>query len=208
MANILPASPGVRDCTFRLIGNAQRFRSPLSGVGQTVARKGDFWAASLTLPPLTRAQAREWAGLVGRLVSLRETVLVGPPVIQSDLAHLSGALVYQAGETGTFLRIDNIAVGAEVPAGAFLAFDTPATATAPSFRSLHMVTTTQVKSSSPSLALPIVPAIRVSPADNAPVDFLTPTCEMEWEAAGADLLTLQAAASYGLTLSLIEKVRA
>lgn len=203
MALSLPALPGVRDCQFRLVSNAQRFVSPLTGVGQSVARKGDFWAADLSLPPLTKTQAREWAGLLGRLISLREAVFVGPPILQADLAGLSIALVDGAGQTGSSLRVDGLANGTEIPAGAFFSVETP------TFRALHMVHFTTVKSPSFSyVVLPIVPPLRASPADNAALNFTDPTCEMGLEGASADLLSLNNAETYGLTLSLAERVRA
>lgn len=198
----MPASPSFRDCRFRLISNAARFVSPLTRVGQSVARIGDFWSAAITLPPLTRDQARAWTAILASMAGQAESLYVGPPVEQDDLGALGTPRVNGAAQAGTTLIVDGFPAGKTLAAGIWFSYDTA------TFRSLHVTTAAFAADGAGAGSLAIAPAIRKSPAEDALIEFIAPSCEMVLEDASADALNLQQSVTWGVSLSLIENVRA
>ncbi len=196
----LPSAPSFRAGGFRIISNAARFVSPLTRVGQSVARTGDHWGCEMQLPPLTKAQAATWAGFLASLSGQRQAAYVGPP-FSNDLGAVGTPLVNGVGVVGTTLPIDGLPAGKVIPAGAWLCYDTS------TFRMLHVTTAEATANGGGAVSLPVMPAVRKSPADNAPVNFTSPTCEMVLEDADATILTLTNSIVYGASISFIEAVR-
>lgn len=185
---------------WRFISNKQRFTSPISRVGQRVARPGSFWAATLTVPPISDpGLAATWAAFLAKL-SEGESFYLYPPLI--DLHTVTGTpRVKGAGQAGQTLLLDGFNPGDTLRAGGFVCYDTS------TFRMLHIVAETMVADGAGEIALPVRPMIRKSPPDNALVTVSYPTCEMILENSDVDLLTLTEAVQYGQTVNVIEDVR-
>lgn len=197
---------GFKASRWRLNSNAQRFRSPITRVGQTVARVGDFWSCQFETRSFSALFEEdhdlvgEWAAILARMTGGAEFAYIPPPY---RVAHgtLGTPRIKGAAQTGEVIVIDGLPAGKTIKAGSPLSYDTS------TFRALHICAETTQADGSGEIELPIRPMIRKSPADNALVNFATPTCEMILEAADADIFTLTEAIWYGHAINLIENVR-
>src|SRR5262249_12683886 len=106
---------------------------PLTGVGQSVARAGDRWAAEMTLPPLTAAQARSWAAVIVQLAGGLKAVYVPPPMTLQAFGGIDPK-VQGGSQVGEALAIDGLTGLASIPEGTFFSYDTS------TFRMLHITT--------------------------------------------------------------------
>lgn len=200
MVLTLPASPSYSSGRWRVISNAARFVSPLSRVGQSVQRPGTFWACFMELPPLDEAEAGEWAPILAQMAGGRASAYVAPPY-RNNLGSVGTPLINGAAQVGSNLAIDGLPNGKVFPAGRWLCYDTS------TFRMLHMTTAEVTANGSGQATFPVFPAIRKSPADNAAVNFVNPTCEMKLEEADIDVLNLSDPVTYGASFALVEDVR-
>lgn len=200
MAIALPSSPTWRSGRWRLISNAATFTSPINRVSQSVQRIGDLWACVLELPPMKDDAAREWAATLALMSGGRNAAYLGPPLRNVFAGAVGSPLVNGTDLVGATLPVDGATSGLVVPKGTFVSYDTD------TFRMLH-ITTAAVTLTGGAGSLPIWPAIRKSPADNAPVNFTTPTCEMRLENPDADLISLTDSFVYGQSIPLVEAVR-
>lgn len=199
----MPTEPTWRAGKFRLASNAARFSSPITRTIQSVGRPGDYWLAQMELPPLSRWEpdlVAEWSAFLAIVAGGRETMYVRPPVDQRH--DIDGTpQVDGANQVGMEIKLKSLSNGDRFERGSFICYQTA------TFRMLHIVTATVTAGGSGLVDLPIAPAIRKSPANNAAVNFLTPTCEMMLTDPSVDVLDLSDPATYGLTLNLTEAVR-
>jgi hypothetical protein len=98
----LPVTPGFRDITFDVNDTVATVRSPYTGVTQTQAWPGaDWWSATVTLPPLTRAQAAQWTAMLMELRGMANAVMLSDPLCATSQGSPSGVPVANtAGGTG------------------------------------------------------------------------------------------------------------
>lgn len=165
----LPSSPGPMAVAWELRDFGGTLQGALGGAAQRVNRLGNRWKCEITLPPLTPEQAREWsAALVkGRRNGVRWSVRqVGTPTGSPGAPRVNGGS--QAGDT---LACDGFNDGYVVKAGQFFHIETATR------RYLHQVAASGRPTSGAFAALPIEPPLRVSPADNAVLEFGAPTIE-------------------------------
>ena len=201
MAISLPSSPSYRAGRWRLASNATRFTSALTRTGQSVQRVGDFWACTMELPPIVDPiKAQEWAATLALMAGQRSAAYVSPPWKRS-IGSVGTPRVNGVGLVGTALAIDGASAGLSLKKGDFLHYDTS------TYRMLHMLTADVVLNGAGAGNLPILPAIRKSPADNALVTFSAPSCEMVLESPDVDVLSLSDSMVYGVSISFIEDVR-
>lgn len=199
----MPSEPTWRAGRFRLNSNAARFSSPITRTTQSVGRPGDFWMAQMELPPLSRYEPEivgEWAALLARIAGGRESVYLRPPVDQQH--DIDGApLVDGASQVGMEIKLKGLSNGDKFARGSFICYETS------TFRMLHIVTANVTAGGTGIVDLPIAPAIRKSPANNAAVNFATPTCEMMLVDPSVDVLDLTDPATYAASLNFVEAIR-
>jgi hypothetical protein len=196
----LPAGPSYQSGKWRLVSNAARFSSPISRKTQTVARVGNFWAAQIAIPPIRdTGLASRWASFCAKLCD-GESFYLYPPILQQSVIGGSPQ-IDGASQLGQTLALKNFSPGDTIKEGSFFCYDTS------TFRMLHIATADTVAGSDGKMSLPIRPAIRKSPPNNAAINLSYPSCEMISESPDLDLLTLTDAVWYGQSLSVIEDVR-
>lgn len=196
---ILPSS-----VDWRLVSNTQSFESPLDGSVQTIELPGAKWAASLTWDTLAADQWRTLQAWIAQLRGAAGRFYYGPPHAAARRA--TGAigvpLVNGAGQSGATLNVDGFGLGQQVfLPGDFIAYDTALG------RQLHIVVATATSNGSGQAALAIEPPIRVSPADNAAVIHVAPTCVMRLVDDEAGGLSVRPGANGGIgavSLDIVE----
>ena len=161
----MPPTPGFRSVRFGLRANTQRFTSPLNKSVQTLELPGALWFASFELPPMTRDQAAAWqAFLIDLMGSSGRFFGADPDGAAPRGAYDSGLdtpLVAGAAQTGASLATDGWRAnqtGLLLP-GDFLEVG----------GELKMVTTRVDSDGGGAATVSFKPALRASPADDAPL---------------------------------------
>ena len=72
-----PATKGTREVSLRMVDIVGVFRSSFTGQEQVQAQGGDWWEATVTMPPMVRADAEAFAAFLGKLRGTRGTFLMG-----------------------------------------------------------------------------------------------------------------------------------
>lgn len=75
----LPSSPEFSEATFTKEDRVASFQSPFTGEQQFFQHSGQIWSASLTLPPMTENEARDWAGWLASLNGRKGTFKLYDP---------------------------------------------------------------------------------------------------------------------------------
>lgn len=157
-----------REVEFRLLANSQTFRSPLTQSAQTLELPGARWSVSFTLSALTEADA---AILQAFLVSLDgqagRFTLHNFARPQPRGVATGTPLVKGSGQTGKTLITDGWTAGVTgiLKAGDFIGVN----------GELKMVIADANSDGTGTATLAIRPALRASPADNAPITIDRPT---------------------------------
>lgn len=171
----LPDSPHPAAISWELVDFGGTSTSSLGGSAQRINRLGNRWKVGVTMPPLTEAQAREWASALTR--GLRQ----GVAWKLSQPGFVTGSpgtpLVAGASQLGDTLNLDGLNAGYVIRAGQWLSILTGGQ------RYLYQSVNNVRVPSTGIVALEIEPSLRVSPADNDPVEFAAPLIEGLLEAA-------------------------
>jgi hypothetical protein len=170
----MPASPGFLSCPFKLETNTQRFESPLTKNVQRVLLPGARWSCTFNLPAMNRQQMGEWQAFLMQLEGGVNTFYGFDPDGRTPrgaaAANPGTPLVNGANQTGSSLVID--AAPASVT-GWLLPGDYVTVE-----NQMVMVTAPVSTNGSGQATIPFKPALRSSPADNAPVTVQNATCLM------------------------------
>lgn len=149
--------------------------SPFSGVQQVQAWGGAWWVYSfdiaLTRGPGARAMSAFLAALQGPVGTFlwREQSARG----QADLAAHGAPIVAGPGQSGTALLTEGWTLeGEALPAGAMVSLGTGAATR------LHQLTAPALADAAGRATLALVPALRESPADQAPVEIAAPVVRL------------------------------
>lgn len=170
MSTAFPSSllTKIADSRIVLNENLARSESLFTRKRQVTTLSGgtaDRWEGVLSLIPLVTSTDRLtfWAWLVS--VGLYGEFTVGDPDYSGPISGATTGLVQGAGQTGTSLIVDGVAAGTTIlRAGEWF-----------QVRSEMKVATANCTSNgSGVVTLTFKPALRVSPADNDPVDFASP----------------------------------
>jgi len=100
----LPTEPSFRTSTFRLERAVGVSVSPFTGREQVYLHQGAWWEAELTLPPMSKAQARAWIAFMVSCRGRSGTFLMGDPdgASPQGAGAQPGSIPYAAGgQTGT-----------------------------------------------------------------------------------------------------------
>lgn len=180
----LPASPGFSRSRFGGVAAVARTRSPFSFAEQVQAHPGRMWLAELSLPPMLRAQAAEWAAWLLSLNGAEKTFLMGDPDAKTPRGTWAGTpLVDGASQSGTTIDIKGLSNGATVKPGDYFQLGSGADA------ELKMNLSDLTAGAGGTLTLDIWPQIRTAPADGAAIVTSSPagvwrlsSNRMSWDA--------------------------
>ncbi len=167
----LPATPGFVDSDFSLETNTQRFTSPLSKATQRVKLGGDSWGVTYLLPKMNRRQAAPWKAFFALCEGSFTSFNAYDPDRKAPLGPATGTPLVQGGaQTGSSLTIDGCTpnvTGWALPSDLFSVNG-----------ELKEITAPVDTDGSGQATIYFKPALRNSPADNAPLNFQKPTCTM------------------------------
>ena len=177
--------------------------SPFNLTQQVYRHQGQRWEADISLPPMQRADAEQWAAFLLRLRGQYGTFLLGDPNAATPRGSASTTpgtpVVNGASQTGDELNIDGLPVSATgyLKAGDYIQLGSGATAT------LHKVLQDVDSNGSGEATLNLWPKVRTAPSDNATVtvsnaqgNFRLASNETMWD--------IDQASIYGITFGAIE----
>jgi hypothetical protein len=164
----LPSSPEPNGVSAKLL-NFGRATQPLGGDIQYVSRLGSRYVLQVSLPPMDFETARAW--LAARLRAATEGATVTLSWPQPTQSSLGTPLVNGASQLGSSLIADGFTASIAIPQLAYFSFEKD------SHTYLHAVTSSGSASGGGAATMNIAPMLRVSPADNAALNFTTPTIE-------------------------------
>lgn len=188
-----PATPKPQSMSWRLVMPSQTNISEWTGRRQTVASNRGWWECQFTLPPLVGGtRVNPWRSFVvqarGQVNDFQVPV---DPTAQS--AVVATPLINGAGQTGRSLASDGWPVSSTVlQAGQFITIN----------NQLLQLTANVVSNASGQATLTFEPPIRVSPADNAAIEFKNPYCLMYM--LEEPTISVEAGYVYSLSLNLRE----
>lgn len=194
-AIVLPSDPWPSGVSFRPVRAG--FDLPGTfGVDQRVSRMGDRWAMDVQMPPMPYGDtALRW---VARLSRARGDV-VRMRVPQPGLAvgDPGDVLVNGAGQSGTSLIVDGVNAPTSLREGQWVSITTGGRSY------LHLIAADVLFDSAGEATLTLDPMLRVSPADNSPVEIEEPVIEGFLE-AGQEW-TVDVARHVGLSFTIRER---
>lgn len=165
----LPAYPGPAAVRWTLVDFGGTQGGVLGGSSQRVNRLGNRWRCEVAMPPMPPALAREWAAALSK--GLRTGVSWKVREVGTPAGSPGPVLVAGAGQAGFALAVDGGTRGHVIKAGKWLSILTGGR------RYLHQTAATLQLSATGTGTLEIEPALRVSPADNSPVEIDIPVIE-------------------------------
>jgi len=167
----MPTSPGFTTCRFGLETNTQRFESPLTKNVQRVLLGGARWNATLSLPAMKRDKAAAWQAFFLKLEGSVNTFYGFDPDAKAPRGLATGTpLVKGASQSGSSLNTDGWTASTIgiLKAGDYFSVN----------GELKMATADANSDGSGNATIQFKPALRNSPADNAPVTVDNPACTM------------------------------
>jgi hypothetical protein len=167
----MPSTPNFTNSRFGLETNTQTFESPLTKSTQRVTLSGARWNATFTLPAMNRAQAAGWKAFFDLCEGRTNAFLGFDPDSKTPRGNITGStpLVNGGSQTGSSLITDGWAHSTIVlKAGDYFSVNSE----------LKRVTSDVTSDSSGNATIAFKPALRSSPADNAPLTVTGATCNM------------------------------
>lgn len=160
-----PSSPKPSTMSWRLVQPAQQNISQWTGARQVLASGRGWWECSLTLPPIVGESAvNSWRAFTALARGAANDFRVPVNEIAQSSA-VATPLVNGAGQTGRSLNTDGWPVSITVLyAGQFVTIG----------NQLLQLTADVVSNGSGQATISFEPAIRVSPADNAIIEYKNP----------------------------------
>jgi hypothetical protein len=165
----LPTVTGIAQITLTARNSVAVTSSPFTFKQQILQHQGSRWEATITLPPMQRANAETWISFLISLYGQYGTFLLGDPIgatARGSAATTPGTpLVNGASQTGNTLNIDgapNSATG-YLKAGDYIQLGSASTS------QLYKVLADANSNGSGEVSVDIWPALRSSPTDNSTV---------------------------------------
>ncbi len=146
----------------RLVTNTRVFESSLTGAIQTASRGGEHWELDVDWIILSAGDYADIIAFFARLNGAEHRVTFAEFKHTQRGAYGGTPLVQGASQTGVDLVCDGASFGITdwCKAGDFISYDTQA----------RMVTADASSDGAGNVTIPIIPAIRTSPANNDPVN--------------------------------------
>lgn len=188
-----PSSPKPSGMSWRLVQPAQQNMSEWTGARQVLASGRGWWECSVTLPPIVgEAAVNPWRAFFGLARGAANDFQV--PVNEIAQSGLSvTARINGAGQTGRSLNTDGWPNSTAVlSAGQFVTIG----------NQLLQLTADVTSNGSGEATLSFEPAIRVSPADNAVIEYKNPYALMYF--VDNPGYSVEPGLIYSLTLNLRE----
>ncbi len=164
-----PSTPKPQGIAWRLLMPTQTNVSDWTGRRQTLASGRGWWEAQITLPPIVgTTNINAWRSFIAKSRGTANDFQVPvDPVAQSSAT--ATPLVNGAGQTGRTLNTDGWPLSTTVlQAGQFVTIN----------NQLLQLTENVTSNGSGVAVLTFEPPVRVSPADNAAIEFKNPYCLM------------------------------
>ncbi len=165
-----PSTPKPQGMAWRLLMPAQTNVSDWTGRRQTLASGRGWWECQITFPPIvTTASINPWRSFIAKARGAANDfqVPVDPATPQSSST--ATPLVNGAGQTGRTLNTDGWPLSTTVlQAGQYVTIN----------NQLLQLTENVTSNGSGVAVLTFEPPVRVSPADNAAIEFKNPYCLM------------------------------
>ncbi|MDO1559829.1 hypothetical protein Q0812_10365 [Brevundimonas sp. 2R-24] len=169
MTVVLPTLPLGSQTNISIQSNAIDLLATFGGPSQRTSRLGDRWTIEVTCRPMRYAQA---AGFIAKLIQgLAERVLVAIPQPGLEIGNPGTPLLKGAGQSGRTLQADGFTPGYVIQAGQYFSLVQGGQ------RYLHQVTDAATANGSGEVELSIYPMLKVSPSDNATLEFAAPKLE-------------------------------
>lgn len=188
-----PSTPKPQGMSWRLLMPAQTNVSDWTGRRQTVASGRGWWEAQITFPPIVGStNINAWRSFIAKARGAANDFQVPvDPVAQS--AATATPLVNGAGQLGRTLNTDGWPTSTTVlQAGQYVTIN----------NQLLQLTENVTSNGSGVATLTFEPPIRVSPSDNAAIEFKNPYCLMYL--VEEPTLSVEAGYVYSLSLNLRE----
>lgn len=188
-----PSTPKPQGMSWRLVMPTQTNVSDWTGRRQTVASGRGWWEAQITFPPIVGSTSiNAWRSFIAKARGAANDFQVPvDPVAQS--AATATPLVNGAGQLGRTLNTDGWPTSTTVlQAGQYVTIN----------NQLLQLTENVTSNGSGVATLTFEPPIRVSPSDNAAIEFKNPYCLMYL--VEEPTLSVEAGYVYSLSLNLRE----
>jgi len=181
MANF-PTTVGIQSMTMRLRSATAMSESPFTFDQQVYQHPGVRWEAEVTLPPMTRAQAKEYEAFFAGLRGMGQTFFLGNPLHNTTATGTISSA--SAGDTLIAISSSGIVAGDYFEVNG----------------ELHIVT--DVASSS---AITIMPPLRTAISTVTTMDFAYPLGT--WRLASNEIgWSINEASLYGFTFACVEAI--
>ncbi|MGD9539095.1 MAG: hypothetical protein AB7P52_17820 [Alphaproteobacteria bacterium] len=167
----MPTLPGFIRARFGLRTNTQRFESPISRDVQTVELLGARWFATFEPPELVPDEAGEWKAFLIDVGGAGRFIAFDPARTTPRGTGSGSPLVKGSGQSGIEIDTDGWAANeAVLLKGDYFSIG----------GELKMVTVDVMSDGAGNATLRYRPALRASPADDAPITVDNPTCVMRF----------------------------
>jgi hypothetical protein len=189
----LPSSPKPQGMTWKLVQPAQTNVSGWTGARQVVASNRGWWECQFVLPPIvSTASFNPWRAFIAQMRGMANDVRIPvDPVAQSAIANTMS--VNGPGQIGRSINVDGLPNSTTVlTAGSFVTIG----------NQLLQLTANVTTNGSGQATLTFEPPIRVSPADNAVVEFKNPYALMYFQEEPS--YSVEAGYVYSLSFNLRE----
>ena len=188
-----PSTPKPQGMSWRLVMPAQTNVSDWTGRRQTVASGRGWWEAQITFPPIVgTTNINAWRSFIAKSRGAANDFQVPvDPVAQSSAT--ATPLVNGAGQQGRTLNTDGWPLSTTVlQAGQYVTIN----------NQLLQLTENVTSNGSGVATLTFEPPVRVSPADNAAIEYKNPYCLMYL--VEEPTLSVETGYVYSLSLNLRE----
>ena len=188
-----PSTPRPQGMAWRLVMPAQTNVSDWTGRRQTLASGRGWWEAQITFPPIVgTTNINAWRSFIAKSRgSANDFQVPVDPVAQS--ASTATPLVNGAGQQGRALNTDGWPLSTTVlQAGQYVTIN----------NQLLQLTENVTSNGSGVAVLTFEPPVRVSPADNAAIEYKNPFCLMYL--VEEPTLSVETGYVYSLSLNLRE----
>lgn len=169
----IPTTPGPADIEIGMNDAVASVLSPFTRTEQVQAWPGgDYWDATITLPPLTRAQAASWRGFLAELSGRQYVMQLGDATASGPLGTVRGAPVVDSTNLSNNLPMTKSLVTRGWAASAFRLL-LPGDQFQIGYR-LHMVTEVLNSDSTGAATVSIWPSLREQPGDGTALVLRSP----------------------------------
>ena len=157
-----PASPSIRNVTWRMRRAAAVMESPFTGAQQVLEWDYALWEAVVELPPMKREQAAEWQAFFMKMRGRVGTFLLADPDAKTPRGAVTGAVTVEedaaVGDDSISLQTSNLSTSGVFKTGDYIQIGTGAAA------KLHMIVSEADTDGAGVVRVDVEPRIKASAA--------------------------------------------